>query len=644
MKLLAPLGLLALIGIILLIVIYLVKPNYQKKAVSATYVWKLSLKYRKKQIPTGKIRNILLFVCQILVITACALVLAYPVITNKNDSSDEKAIIIDQSVNMLVSYDGSTRLQRATDKAKKLVEQTFDEDGTITLIVAGETAKVPFSRVKSEKRGEITQYLSDLAAGAEGTCHTSGNVAEAVKAANDVLKENPSASVVLYTGTNYDYDGGVTIENVAVDGEWNAAVLGVNAKHSENVYSFEAEVACYGANKELTVYCTVYGVNGSDAKILRSSRTVKCVSGEKTEVVFKAEDGEEDVTKYSSVKVFIDADDSLGMDNEYELYGGKLEEVKSLYYSAEPNKFWQAALESLRNALRSRWLFADSNEVYPTVTSGASPKADEYTSGYDLYIFEKKMPTVLPKNGLILLVNPENVPSDANFRLGEERIYALAKQLTKSESSAITDGVNDGEISVSRIRKITPSSEYVTLLSCEEYPAVLYKRDKTSAADRHVIVMAFSPNYSDVTMTLSFLRLVYNAFNYALPTTITDENGNKTNVFEVGEKVKLTPRGYNLTVTKDGFEADENTFSGAFTEAGTYTVKQTVFPGTEITERLFVKIASKESDIKRTEENLGETLKKADNKEGNYDLLVYFAAALLVLLVAEWALHAKENY
>ena len=125
---------------------------------------------------------------------------------------------------------------------------------------------------------------------------------------------------------------------------------------------------------------------------------------------------------------------------------------------------------------------------------------------------------------------------------------------------------------------------------------------------------------------------------------ITDENGNKTNVFEVGEKVKLTPRGYNLTVTKDGFEADENTFSGAFTEAGTYTVKQTVFPGTEITEKLFVKIASKESDIKRTEENLGETLKKADNKEENYDLLVYFAAALLVLLVAEWALHAKENY
>ena len=42
MKWLVPLGFLGLIGLIALLIIYLIKPNFQKKAVSSTYVWKLS--------------------------------------------------------------------------------------------------------------------------------------------------------------------------------------------------------------------------------------------------------------------------------------------------------------------------------------------------------------------------------------------------------------------------------------------------------------------------------------------------------------------------------------------------------------------------------------------------------------------------
>ena len=51
MKLLAPLGLLGLLGVVALIIIYIIKPNYQQKFVSSTFVWKLSLKYRKRKIP-----------------------------------------------------------------------------------------------------------------------------------------------------------------------------------------------------------------------------------------------------------------------------------------------------------------------------------------------------------------------------------------------------------------------------------------------------------------------------------------------------------------------------------------------------------------------------------------------------------------
>lgn len=51
MNLLVPIGLLGLIGLLVLLIIYILKPNYQQKFVSSTYIWKLSLKYRKKKFP-----------------------------------------------------------------------------------------------------------------------------------------------------------------------------------------------------------------------------------------------------------------------------------------------------------------------------------------------------------------------------------------------------------------------------------------------------------------------------------------------------------------------------------------------------------------------------------------------------------------
>ena len=64
MSLLAPLGLLGLLAVAVLIFIYIIKPNYQQKIVSSTYIWKRSLKYRKKRVPVSRLRNILIFLCQ----------------------------------------------------------------------------------------------------------------------------------------------------------------------------------------------------------------------------------------------------------------------------------------------------------------------------------------------------------------------------------------------------------------------------------------------------------------------------------------------------------------------------------------------------------------------------------------------------
>ena len=106
MSILLPLGLLGLIGIAVLILIYILKPNYQQKLVSSTYIWELSLKYRKKKIPVSRLRNLIILICQLLIIAACAMILAQPVIRAEEMESNERIAVIDASAGMLASDGG----------------------------------------------------------------------------------------------------------------------------------------------------------------------------------------------------------------------------------------------------------------------------------------------------------------------------------------------------------------------------------------------------------------------------------------------------------------------------------------------------------------------------------------------------------
>ena len=115
MSWLTPIGFLGLIGLIALIIIYIIKPNYQNKVISSTFIWKLSLKLRKKQLPISRLRNILLFICQVLAITALAMILAQPIIAaEKEEEKNEKIAIIDASLSMVTknAVPGLCKLQK----------------------------------------------------------------------------------------------------------------------------------------------------------------------------------------------------------------------------------------------------------------------------------------------------------------------------------------------------------------------------------------------------------------------------------------------------------------------------------------------------------------------------------------------------
>ena len=139
MTLLTPLGLLGLVGIIILIIIYIIKPNYQQKVISSTYVWKLSLKYRKKKIPVNKLRNFLIILCQVLILTAAALILAEPVQVIKQKAEHREVIaIIDSSASMRTATGGETRFERAVNLVSELTDDVMGNSGTVSVILANE--------------------------------------------------------------------------------------------------------------------------------------------------------------------------------------------------------------------------------------------------------------------------------------------------------------------------------------------------------------------------------------------------------------------------------------------------------------------------------------------------------------------------
>ena len=100
---LAPIGLLGLIGVVLLIIIYIIKPNYQQKIISSTFIWHLSLKYRKRRIPVSRLHNLLIFLCQLLMLTTLGLLLArLMLLGEKRADYKENVIIIDASASMML--------------------------------------------------------------------------------------------------------------------------------------------------------------------------------------------------------------------------------------------------------------------------------------------------------------------------------------------------------------------------------------------------------------------------------------------------------------------------------------------------------------------------------------------------------------
>ncbi len=759
------LGLLGLLSIIGLIIIYIIKPNFQQKFVSSTFIWRLSLKYKKRRIPISKLRNLLLIICQLLILTSCSLILAQPVrATDPTLDYIENIYIVDASVSsMALSRNPenterpvTSRFERSIQQIKERVNEVFetDENGKISIILAGDEAKfltfnvggsgsMQVNRVTKDMESDDGAYLSALNIALDNIIqdvaikplsrddnnlskyctYGSADVEGAMELADDVLRLNPDAEVFYFTGK--EYKGAIdnlTVVDVGTDTERNVAILDGSATLNVNgTYVFTVDLAIYGADARATVYFTAEGVNanpkdednlnGKDylGTDITSSDNMYCPepievdlkAGETTRITFdtwedlitdeereRYKDNPEDIVpadprvtySFKSVTAIVKLEgvtefqfyDALTFDDEFRFYGGEVPNLDILYVSTLPNPFMKAIDSIWRSLNANVWNINVTEMTYDTYK--ATPEA--YLA--DLYIFEHAVPPEVPEDGIVFLFDPEidvstsssttryekyglqylgqvgNADDENGDHIAWDSAIPIEMTEVKHPLNSHIAGIFDSTVQEVKTTKYTRLGAFDDNFEKFQVLASIHYDGNNDPAlmindEDGIFVMTFDIHATNFAMKPAFPEFMIDLFDHFFPQTLSRYS------YTVGDTVSFNAFAKKVdwaSRTKDSMRGDEDaqpfeTFPASLklNEWGTYTLTQQLKSSVQVKTQLYAKIPSSESDIKNVAGNTIEGPHVSKVEEIPYeDLLIWFAAALVALLFAEWWLQSRDNF
>lgn len=649
---LLPIGFLSLLGIGILILIYIIRPNYQKRIISSSYAWQRVIK-RKKELPIDRFRNILLFLCQALILSACAMIFAQPFLMSNEmlDDTVERIIIVDASASMRAHYAGDqkgvTRFERAIDEVRIALDDVLiKENGLLSVIIADDEPYYIIDRMDKSSYGEAIGILNSLVP-SNGHADMEG----ALELAQERVL-NAATEVVIYSGTEYgDMGGAVKTVNLAeLDREWNVCIAGCDVVTEDNEFVFNIEIGAYGTvSMKKTMTVQIKGADlGTEAPVdlpelkIPVSFEVNTESAgyeQKQTISVKATDetigGRADFYYSSFEEAIIQIEglnDSIGDDDAMTVYGGVKDTINIQYSSGETNVFYYLGFTILRDSLRNM-----RDISFKQLDVGAPPELN----GYDIYIFEHKIPDVvlaygLPTDGVIFLVDPDRDIEDVGIKLGEKVTNNGMKPISAGIAHPLTEFIVPGRSGISEYTKIMEYDEnFVPLLYCGEDPVLLAKNTPSSK----IVVMPFSLNMSDF-IKWDFETLLYNIITYYFPLTVTKYN------FEYGDKVELNCKGESLIIANQRTSYVLRSFPTELQldELGTFTF--TVRSGLEKPDevrKIMVRIPHSESAIF----SVSDVRISLENSEiyadAVKDLFPFFAILIILMLFVEWWLQFRSE-
>lgn len=610
MRFLFPLGLYGLFAIPVVILIYILQSIYTEQTVNSNYLWHLSNKFMKRRNPLSGIKGLISLILQILTIAVLSFALARPIIILPN-AANEYCFVLDVSSSMGMQDGDSTRLEKAKDEIKAVIEKS-KKGSTYSLVCVSSDTERTFDFVTDKK----TAYaLIDEVGVTQAHLDTS----RALSVAQSAFELNNATEVYFVTDKDYEIHENVNIIDVGTTNLENYAIFDVSYSHSGGKLTVKADVISYNSDTTLNVKLTVDGTTPVEDSFEVKAGVLTEVSLTKT------------CDYFASFNIEITNSDGYMLDNSISSYNAKSEKTYSILIVSEEPFFFRAVVDSL---IDSQIDIVDPDEY------------EDVTEKYGLYIFDSCEPKTLPE-GAVWFINPEQNIENSGFAVRGKVAITGGDVIKKSTSSStavrkLLTGVGNSEISIKNYMKYSVYAEHSVLYTYNSMPMVFTCLNSTG---NRQAVFAFDFHESDIALSTDFVILFRNLLEYSFPNVIDETNymvGDDAivNIVSNADNLKaISPSGKNIYVDAGGATAEIY-----LDEVGTYVLSMTL-SGQDVSYRFFSSAHKLESEPVSTEAEFslpGE--KEKSQLDGEFDPLTVLFIALAVLFIADWGVYCYEKY
>ncbi len=491
MKLVNSWPLIFLTFIPLLIFLYILKQRSQDHIIPSTFLWKEVYKNVEASTPFERLKYNIMLLLQLLTIVFLTLALTDPFISMMGKDYKNIIIVMDSTGSMTASYGDVTRIEEAKRRAEDYIN-SINGDAAITIINAAEKPSIELSSSKDK-------YLAKDKLKSIKLKSVSGNIEDSVSIIRAITKENESYEAIFFTDKSLDItdiNGKVIdltqkVSNASLDFlsySENKEELRVLAKvTNRGSYEYTSDIALYGGDELLDIKSLT--LNPKESKNVLFDK-----------ISFKGDILKAELTEEDSIK-----EDNLIFEKILH------EDKKKVLLVTEKNIFLERALQTI-----------PSIDIYKTNEEANINKEDKY----DLYIFDNITPTNIPKEGNLLLINPE---SNSIFKVKEE-LEGGYGVVTESSLSKYTEGLKFAIKSYKEIEKPNWSEEF---LKVEENNLGFIGNYNGKV----VGVLGFDLHNSDLTLKAEFPILVHNVVGRLLDNGMLDKYS-----FKSGEEVQINAR------------------------------------------------------------------------------------------------------
>lgn len=578
------------------IMLYILKRKYKEEVISSSLLWKEVYKNTRANTPWEKFKKNIMLLLQIIIILSVILALMSPFISMGGKSYKNIIMVIDNTASMNTIYDGSnSRLEQGKALAKEYLNST--KEGTNTYIISydGTSNLLLNGDFNKSNAASIIDKIS--------TSYGSGDISDVVsfvKAIGDGIGEEYEA--LIFT----DKQAAISDINGRIVYLGNSGLNGSVDNVSHKFVDDKVKVIANVTNNGDSLYEGDFSLYNGEELVAVEGLTLQV--GESKTLSFELDSLNSDYLKGE-----LSRKDILMEDNTY-YHVVNENKVKKILLVTDENIFLEKAFGSIENT-----------EVYKTNDVSNITTNDEY----DLYVFDNKMPEVMPRKGNILFINP-NSNEFFNVLQGGEIGQATAVK------GSVSSYLENTQFTLSEYNIIETPYYGTNILTIDDNSIGF----KGEINDRKIAALSFDLHATDFALKKEFPILIYELGEELISTGMVYSNN-----FKAGEKIVVKSSDFESEINVTYPNGDiKDLKSGEEVKGelalGIYKINQN-----DNNESFSVNFpTSSESDT--SVETIGENdniVHGKSNLKSGFNLTPIFILLAMLVVAFEWILYKKGN-